>query len=167
MSSRVVALSIVAVLIISACSDDTSAPTTSISPTQTTTTTFAPTTTPTQPPAPTTTTTLPQSQPNPELEALAGIWTSQTIGSWTIRLEGFTIVGGGNPTNLVIPGTVDLIDGALVVRGVDLGTGGCDEAVGRYIATRDGDTLTIELVEDDCTRRGEILPGTYALATDS
>lgn len=105
---------------------------------------------------------MPSREPNPDLAALAGIWTSETITSWSIKFDGFTIVGGGNPTNLVIPGSVDLADGVLSVRGLDLGTGGCGDVVGTYIATRDGNSLTLELVEDGCTRRAETLPGLYA-----
>ena len=167
---RTSAIVLAMVVALGACSDEASEPTTSTAPPESTTTTQLPTTTTaptttstTEAAETTTTTTLPESEPKPELEALAGIWTSVTINSWSIKLDGYTITAGGNPTNLVIPGTADYEDGELLVRGIDLGFGGCGEAVGRYTAERDGDTLTIELVEDECERRSEILPGTYRL----
>lgn len=152
-------------LVVVGCSDEASEPTTSTAPEAATTTTAAAA-------APTTTTTagdttstsfLPISEPNPELQALAGIWTSETTNSWSIKLDGFTVVGGGNPTNLVISGSVDVEDGVLEVRGLDLGPGGCGEAVGRYTVTRDGNSLTIDLIDDACERRSEAMPGQYAL----
>lgn len=159
---RLIVLVVTLIVVGTACSDDVQPTTTSTEPPVTTTAAAATTTVP--PTAETTTTSfLPLSQPNPELEALSGVWVSETINSWSIRLSGFTIVGGGNPTNLVIPGTVDLEDGVFIVRGVDLGVGGCGDAVGRYTVTHEGTTLTLGLIDDECTGRGEIMPGQYAL----
>ncbi len=144
----------------------TATPTTTTAPTSTTTTTTTTTeapdessTTTTRVPLTTTTTTAPPADADPDLLPYAGLWRQPTSFNGFLLLEANgQLSTGSSPDDLPLTGEWDIVDGDLIITGLDLGIAGCGDAVGHYDLERPrSGGLRILLIEDPCQNRIDYL----------
>lgn len=153
-------LPVLLVVLMAACGGDTTtAPETSTTATDATTTTTMVVATTTLPPAtvPTATTTTeapPPTETDPEMAALAGLWRESGTFSWYLLLSDHGVITtGDSPATLSNSGAWTIRDGDLVVWNLQYGTALCGEAEGIYAIDRNGDRMTLTLVDDPCEGR--------------
>ena len=161
------ALLIALLLTLGACSDDTSAPATTVTTPNTTATTAAPGTTAAPTTAGTPATTSPSTttgrQITGDMRSHEGYWTSVDVSHWSILLRGFDVLAGPDPANLTIPGMWEMIDGVIILTGVAVEGADCGDIEGRYRPELSAEYMTLTLIEDACEERADWMRGTYRM----